>query len=235
MLSEQTIEKLYAMKLNGLAEAFKDQLLQPDLSDLSFEERFSLLVRIVDRFGLFHCPLELEEDEPAVTDLDAARQPARRVGSRLLSERAEQRYKAVTGESAQRDFVDEAMRQATALRQAGMLGEAEGVYRSILAVEHSHHGARRGLGLLAVETGRPREALLLLKAALDADPADREALTGYAIALAGTGQQLLARSVLDEARLGGGDVAALDDAMARVERINAAKAAGSGPGHPPRP
>jgi DNA replication protein DnaC len=44
MLSEQTIEKLYAMKLNGLAEAFKDQLLQPDLSDLSFEERFSLLV-----------------------------------------------------------------------------------------------------------------------------------------------------------------------------------------------
>ena len=44
MLTEQTIEKLYAMKLNGMAEAFKDQLLQPDLSDLSFEERFSLLV-----------------------------------------------------------------------------------------------------------------------------------------------------------------------------------------------
>lgn len=44
MLNEQTIEKLYAMKLNGMAEAFKDQLQQPDLSDLSFQERFALLV-----------------------------------------------------------------------------------------------------------------------------------------------------------------------------------------------
>jgi DNA replication protein DnaC len=44
MLNEHTIDKLYAMKLNGMAEAFKEQLQQPDLSDLSFEERFSLLV-----------------------------------------------------------------------------------------------------------------------------------------------------------------------------------------------
>ena len=44
MLNEQTIEKLYHMKLNGMAEAFKEQLLQPDLAELSFEERFALLV-----------------------------------------------------------------------------------------------------------------------------------------------------------------------------------------------
>jgi DNA replication protein DnaC len=44
MLNEQTIEKLYHMKLNGMAEAFKEQLHQPDLADLSFEERFALLV-----------------------------------------------------------------------------------------------------------------------------------------------------------------------------------------------
>jgi DNA replication protein DnaC len=44
MLTEQTIEKLYHLKLNGMAEAFKGQLQHPDLSDLSFEERFSLLV-----------------------------------------------------------------------------------------------------------------------------------------------------------------------------------------------
>jgi DNA replication protein DnaC len=44
MLNKQTIEKLYHMKLNGMAEAFKEQLQQPDLSDLSFEERFALLV-----------------------------------------------------------------------------------------------------------------------------------------------------------------------------------------------
>jgi DNA replication protein DnaC len=44
MLNEQTIEKLYNMKLNGMAEAFKEQLLQPDLSDLAFEDRFALLI-----------------------------------------------------------------------------------------------------------------------------------------------------------------------------------------------
>jgi DNA replication protein DnaC len=44
MLTEQTIEKLYHMKLNGMAEAFKEQLQQPAITDLSFQERFSLLV-----------------------------------------------------------------------------------------------------------------------------------------------------------------------------------------------
>jgi DNA replication protein DnaC len=44
MLMEQTADRLYAMKLNGMADAFKEQLAQPDLTDLSFEERFALLV-----------------------------------------------------------------------------------------------------------------------------------------------------------------------------------------------
>jgi DNA replication protein DnaC len=44
MLHEQTIDKLYAMKLNGMAEAFKEQLELPDMVDLSFEDRFALIV-----------------------------------------------------------------------------------------------------------------------------------------------------------------------------------------------
>ncbi|MBA4369350.1 MAG: AAA family ATPase [Desulfobacterium sp.] len=44
MLNEQTLEKLYSMKLNGMADAFKDQLVQPGIHDLSFEERFAFLV-----------------------------------------------------------------------------------------------------------------------------------------------------------------------------------------------
>jgi DNA replication protein DnaC len=44
MLNEQTIEKLYHMRLNGMADAFKEQLQQPEINDLSFEERFALLV-----------------------------------------------------------------------------------------------------------------------------------------------------------------------------------------------
>jgi DNA replication protein DnaC len=44
MLTEQTLDKLYSMKLDGMADAFKNQINQSGLDDLSFEERFSLLV-----------------------------------------------------------------------------------------------------------------------------------------------------------------------------------------------
>jgi len=44
LLNEQTLEKLYVMRLNGMADAFKDQMMQPDMNELSFEERFAFLV-----------------------------------------------------------------------------------------------------------------------------------------------------------------------------------------------
>jgi DNA replication protein DnaC len=44
MLNQPTIEKLYAMKLNGMAEAFREQQESTNASQLSFEERFGLLV-----------------------------------------------------------------------------------------------------------------------------------------------------------------------------------------------
>jgi DNA replication protein DnaC len=44
MLHEPTIEKLYDMKLNGMAEAFSEQLQQPEITELAFEDRFALLV-----------------------------------------------------------------------------------------------------------------------------------------------------------------------------------------------
>jgi DNA replication protein DnaC len=44
MLDEQTMTKLYDMKLNGMAEAYEEQRTQSRLEDLSFEERFAMLV-----------------------------------------------------------------------------------------------------------------------------------------------------------------------------------------------
>src|SRR6476469_1858779 len=44
MLNQPTIEKLQAMKLHGMAEAFQEQIEIPDSSQLSFEERLGLLV-----------------------------------------------------------------------------------------------------------------------------------------------------------------------------------------------
>jgi len=44
MLNEQTMDKLHTLKLNGMADAFKEQLEQHDIGHLTFEERFGLLV-----------------------------------------------------------------------------------------------------------------------------------------------------------------------------------------------
>jgi len=44
MLNEQTLDKLYLMKLLGMAEGFKEQLQQPSSHGLSFDERFGMLV-----------------------------------------------------------------------------------------------------------------------------------------------------------------------------------------------
>lgn len=44
MLNQPTIEKLQTMKLFGMADAFRAQLESTDSSQLSFEERFALLV-----------------------------------------------------------------------------------------------------------------------------------------------------------------------------------------------
>jgi DNA replication protein DnaC len=44
MLTQQTLEKLYTMKLNGMADAFQQQQEDTDIANLCFEERFGLLV-----------------------------------------------------------------------------------------------------------------------------------------------------------------------------------------------
>jgi DNA replication protein DnaC len=44
MLNQQTINKLHELKLTGMAEAFADQIKQPDMDSLSFAERFGLIV-----------------------------------------------------------------------------------------------------------------------------------------------------------------------------------------------
>ena len=44
MLNQQTIEKLYTMRMRGMADAFTQQQEDPSSTQLSFEERFALLV-----------------------------------------------------------------------------------------------------------------------------------------------------------------------------------------------
>jgi len=44
MLNEMTMEKLKSMKLRGMSLAFEEQTSNPAVRDLSFEERFGLIV-----------------------------------------------------------------------------------------------------------------------------------------------------------------------------------------------
>lgn len=44
MLTQPTIEKLNSMKLTAMAKAFADQMQCPDMTQLTFEERFGLIV-----------------------------------------------------------------------------------------------------------------------------------------------------------------------------------------------
>src|SRR5713101_4159148 len=44
MLNNQTLDQLRRLRLSGMAAAFTQQLEQPELQALSFEERFSLLL-----------------------------------------------------------------------------------------------------------------------------------------------------------------------------------------------
>jgi len=44
MLNQQTLEKLHALRLQGMAAAFRAQAEQSGIGELSFEERFALLV-----------------------------------------------------------------------------------------------------------------------------------------------------------------------------------------------
>jgi DNA replication protein DnaC len=64
MLIEPTKTKLYAMKLNGMAEAYDEQRTQSSITDLGFEERFGMLV---DRQWLW------KENRSLVTRLNYAR------------------------------------------------------------------------------------------------------------------------------------------------------------------
>ena len=44
MLNQQTLEKLRELKLEGMAQAFREQLEQPVMQEMSFEERLGMLV-----------------------------------------------------------------------------------------------------------------------------------------------------------------------------------------------
>ena len=44
MMIEQTLDKLRALRLSGMVEAYRQQTENPDIASISFEERLGLMV-----------------------------------------------------------------------------------------------------------------------------------------------------------------------------------------------
>jgi len=73
---------------------------------------------------------------------------------------------------------------ATEHHRAGRLGQAEPLYRQVLAQEPNHADALNQLGYLLYQTGRYQEALHLIGRAIDGDPSIAEYHNNLGLALA---------------------------------------------------
>ena len=128
----------------------------------------------------------------------------------------------MTEQGSQQVPISEAMRLATDHHQAGRLPEAEAIYRAVLESDSKHAGAKYNLALIALQCGRAREAVPVMKAALQAAPDNGAYWLNYAVALAGSGEPLAARDALLQARERGHRSAALTGLLAQVERMSQA-------------
>jgi predicted O-linked N-acetylglucosamine transferase (SPINDLY family) len=100
--------------------------------------------------------------------------------------------------------------------QAGRLGEAEALYRQILAVEPHHAGALHMLGVLAHTAGQHADAVSFIQRALTLDPQDHSAHSNL-------GESFLALGCTDEAIAHYRRALAIDPRFA-IARFNMANA-----------
>ncbi len=77
----------------------------------------------------------------------------------------------------------QAIRQAAALHQQGLLDRAEAIYRDVLKVAPDNFDALHLLGVLRQQQGRSAEALKLIAAALKRNSASADALSNYGVVL----------------------------------------------------
>ncbi len=93
--------------------------------------------------------------------------------------------------------IQELLRQAMPLHQAGRLDEAESHYAAILAEQPDTFPALHLIGLLRLQQGRLEEALGFMARALAVQPEAPETLTNYAIVLTNLGRHEEALAALD--------------------------------------
>lgn len=101
--------------------------------------------------------------------------------------------------SATLSTIDQSVRAAAVLHQAGRLQDAERIYRAILEIQPNHPDANHNLGILAMQLGKPEAGLGNLKAAVDADPATEQYWLSYTEAFLRANRLAAARIIRDQA------------------------------------
>jgi len=87
-----------------------------------------------------------------------------------------------------RGDLDQLVRQALALHQAGQAGEAEALYRQVLAAMPNHAAALHFLGLLLHQGGRSADGVALIEKSLRAAPQNPDFLNNYGSVLRDLGR-----------------------------------------------
>ena len=99
--------------------------------------------------------------------------------------------------------IDQALEQAVTAHKAGQVQEADRLYSAILKVQPKHPDANHNLGVLAVSVGKMREAVPLLKTALEANPSIEQFWLSYIDVLINLGLSADAKAIVDQAKSSG--------------------------------
>ena len=112
--------------------------------------------------------------------------------------------------------LDQALQQGVAAHKEGKLQDAERLYRAILQAQPKHPDANHNLGVLAVEVGKPLEAIPLFKLALETNPQMEQFWLSYIDALIKLGRLEEAKRVLVEGERSGVSSDKLDGLKRRL-------------------
>lgn len=101
--------------------------------------------------------------------------------------------------SASPGHIQSRLQQAISAHQRGKLGQAEAIYKEILAIQPEHFDALHLLGTIALQKGYASNAVELIGRAIDIDSSNAAAHSNLASALLGVGQAAEALVHLDTA------------------------------------
>ena len=115
--------------------------------------------------------------------------------------------------------IEQALQQGVAAHKEGKIQDAERLYRAILQSQPLHPDANHNLGVLAGSVNKADEALLLFKAALEANPKIEQFWLSYIDALVKNSQVKDAKQAIKKAKKKGFDAKKLEALLSQSKGL----------------